>query len=356
LLKTWRLLDYSTADPKMNLAVNEAIFRSRREGLTQDTLRLWQSSNSVMLGAPSSYRNDVNHEACRKYGIEIVRAVSVSCGVLYQDMGSLNFTVAADATFLKHLIKNYQPVLSEYQILNEGFAKGLQRFGVDVKADPTGIYIDKRRISEALPLWFYDFLLFQGTIHVNTDLDVYDEVIRTNLRPIRKDFLASLSRELGKNIQMDEAKKAFVQSLEERLGVRFEEQGLAEDEQKLVEKLYRLKYGLSRWNIDSHEPFLSGMGKTTVEVFIAYPPTSMCRELIHLVNDVVSDMKDEVKIMIWMRGRGIYQHGPYPEISSALQAAKKRSIIPVIIINGELKFRESVPSKEVLKKALLDAL
>jgi len=340
----------------MNLAVNEAIFRSRREGLTQDTLRLWQSSNSVMLGAPSSYRNDVNHEACRKYGIEIVRAVSVSCGVLYQDMGSLNFTVAADATFLKHLIKNYQPVLSEYQILNEGFAKGLQRFGVDVKADPTGIYIDKRRISEALPLWFYDFLLFQGTIHVNTDLDVYDEVIRTNLRPIRKDFLASLSRELGKNIQMDEAKKAFVQSLEERLGVRFEEQGLAEDEQKLVEKLYRLKYGLSRWNIDSHEPFLSGMGKTTVEVFIAYPPTSMCRELIHLVNDVVSDMKDEVKIMIWMRGRGIYQHGPYPEISSALQAAKKRSIIPVIIINGELKFRESVPSKEVLKKALLDAL
>jgi len=340
----------------MNLAVNEAIFRSRREGLTQDTLRLWQSSNSVMLGAPSSYRNDVNHEACRKYGIEIVRAVSVSCGVLYQDMGSLNFTVAADATFLKHLIKNYQPVLSEYQILNEGFAKGLQRFGVDVKADPTGIYIDKRRISEALPLWFYDFLLFQGTIHVNTDLDVYDEVIRTNLRPIRKDFLASLSRELDKNIQMDEAKKAFVQSLEERLGVRFEEQGLAEDEQKLVEKLYRLKYGLSRWNIDSHEPFLSGMGKTTVEVFIAYPPTSMCRELIHLVNDVVSDMKDEVKIMIWMRGRGIYQHGPYPEISSALQAAKKRSIIPVIIINGELKFRESVPSKEVLKKALLDAL
>jgi len=309
-----------------------------------------------MLGAPSSYRNDVNHEACRKYGIEIVRAVSVSCGVLYQDMGSLNFTVAADATFLKHLIKNYQPVLSEYQILNEGFAKGLQRFGVDVKADPTGIYIDKRRISEALPLWFYDFLLFQGTIHVNTDLDVYDEVIRTNLRPIRKDFLASLSRELGKNIQMDEAKKAFVQSLEERLGVRFEEQGLAEDEQKLVEKLYRLKYGLSRWNIDSHEPFLSGMGKTTVEVFIAYPPTSMCRELIHLVNDVVSDMKDEVKVMIWMRGRGIYQHGPYPEISSALQAAKKRSIIPVIIINGELKFRESVPSKEVLKKALLDAL
>jgi len=356
LLKTWRLLDYSAADPKLNLAVNEAIFRSRREGLTQDTLRLWQSPNSVVLGAPSSYRNDVNHEACRKYDIEIVRAVSVSCGVLYQDMGSLNFTVAADATFLKHLIKNYQPVLSEYQILNEGVAKGLQRFGVDVKADHSGIYIDKRRISEALPLWFYDFLLFQGTLRINTDPGVYDGVIRTKRYHEKKDALTSLSRELGKNIQIDEAKKALVQGLEERLGVRFEEQGLAEDEQKLIEKLYRVKYGLSRWNVDSHEPFLTGMGKTTVEVFVAYPPTSMCRELVHLVNDVVSDLQDEVKVMIWMRGRSIYQHGPCPEMSSALQAAKKRSIIPAIIINGELKFSESVPSKEVLRKALLDAL
>lgn len=340
----------------MNLAVNEAVFRSRREGLTQDTLRLWQSPNSVILGTSSSYEQDVNHEACRKYGIEIVRAASVTCEVLYQDTGSLNFTVAADATFLKHLIKNYQPVLSEYQILNEGVAKGLQRFGVDVKADPSGIYIDNRRLSKALPLWFYDFLLFQGTLHINTDLDVYNEVTGANKYPRRKDALTSLSRKLGKTIQIEEAKKALVQGFEERLGVRFDEQGLTGDEQKLTEKLYRVKYGLSRWNVDSHEPFLTGMGKTTIEVFVAYPPTSLCRELIELVRDVVSDLQDEVKVMTWMRGRGIYQHGPHPEISSALQVAEKRSIIPVIIINGELKFRESIPSKENLRKALLDAL
>jgi len=356
LLKTWRLLDYSSGDPKINLAVNEAIFRSRREGLTQDTLRLWQSPNSVVLGTSGSYRNDVNHEACRRYGIETVRAVSVSCEVLYQDMGSLNFTVAADATFLKHLIKNYQPVLSEYQILNEAIAKGLQRFGVNVKADPSGIHIDSRRISEALPLWFYDFLLFQETLQINTNLDVYNEVIRTEWYPEKKDALTSLSRELGKNIEVDEVKKALVQGIEERLGIGFEEQGLTEDEQKLVEKLYRVKYSLSKWNVNAHQPFLVGMGKTTVEVFVAYPPTSRCRELISLVNDVASDLQDEVKVMIWMRGRGIYQHGPYPEMSSALRDAEKRSIIPVIIINGELKFRESIPSKEDLRKALLNAL
>jgi len=340
----------------MNLAVNEAIFRSRRVGLTRDTLRLWQGPNSVVLGTSGSYRDDVNHEACRKYDIEIVRAVSVSCEVLYSDMGSLNFTVAVDAAPLKHLIKNYQPVLSEYQILNEGIAKGLQRFGVDLKADPSVVYVDNRRISKALPLWFYDYMLFQGTLQINTDLDVYDEVIRTKRYPERKDVSTSLGRKLGKNIEVDEVKKALVQGFEERLGVRFEEQGLIEDEQKLIEKLYRVKYSLSKWNVKAREPFLIGMGKTTVEVFVAYPPTSMCRKLIELVRDVVSDLQDEVKVMIWMRGRGVYQHGPYPEMSSALRTAEKQSIIPVIIINGELKFRESVPSKEDLRKALLDAL
>lgn len=354
--KTWRLLDCSAADLKTNLAVNEAIFRSRREGLTQDTLRLWQSPNSVILGTSCSYGINVNHEACRKYGIEIVRAVSISPGVLYQDRGSLNFTVAADATFLKHLIKNYQPVLSEYQVLNEGVAKGLQRFGVNVKADHSGIYIDNRRISEALPLWFYDFLLFQGTLRIDTDLDIHNEVIRTKWYHEKKDALTSLSHEMGKDIQIDEVKKGLVQGVEERLGIRFEEQSLAEDEQKLINKLNRVKYSLSIWNVNAHQPFLFGMGKTTVEVFVAYPPTSMCRKLIELVNDVVSGLQDEVKVMIWMRGKGIYQHGPYPEISSALRGAQKRSIIPVIIINGELKFRESVPSKEALRKALLDAL
>jgi hypothetical protein len=248
--------------------------------------------------------------------------------------------------------------MSEYQILNECIAKGLQRFGVDVKVLPSGVYIDNRKVFEALPFWFYDFLLFQGTLRVNTNLDVYYEVIKTKNRE-RRDALTSLNRELGREIQMGEVKTALVKGVEERLGVRFEEQGLTKDEQKLIKKLYDVKYGLTQWNVNAHKPpFLIGMGKTAVEVFVAYPPTSMCREIIRLVNEVVSDLQvqDEVKVMIWMRGKGIYQHGPYPEMSDALRAAEKSNIIPAIIINGELKFRQSVPSKETLRKAILDAL
>jgi lipoate-protein ligase A len=353
--KGWRLLDYSLNDPKMDWAVNEAIFRSRRVGLTPDTLRLWRGPNTVVLSTHSSYEGDINHEACRKYNVGIVRATSITGDVFYYDMGSLNFTFAVDTSYFRHLVKNYQPVLSEYEVINESIAKGLHKFDVNSKADAYGVYIDDKRISEAMPLWFYDFLLFQGTLHINTNLDIYKEVIRT--RHFEKRVaLTSLSRELGKDVPVDEAKKALLQGIKEKLNVDFVEHGLMDDEQNLVHKLYRVKYGLKKWNVDAKEPFLIGMGKTAVEVFVAYPPTSMCRKLIDMVKSVTLDLKDKVEVMIWMRGRGIQQHGPLPEMSDALRSAEKRSIIPVIIINGELKFQGSIPSKEDLRKAILDTL
>jgi len=335
----------------MNWAINEAIFRSRREGLTQDTLRLWQSSKSVVLGGSASYERDANPEVCRKYGVEIIRAASVSSEGLYQDLGSLNFTIAADVASFKNLIENYKPILSEYQILNESVAKALQKFGVDPKADPSGIYVDNGRISKALPYWFEDLLLFQGTLYISTDLNVYEEVIGT-----KKDRLTTLTREVGQNISMDEVKKALVQGVEERFGVRFEAHGMLEDEQKLIEKLHRVKYSFSEWNVKAHEPFLIGMGKIPVEVYVANPPTSMCRKLINLVSDAVSDLQDEIKVMIWVRGRGKFQHGPYPEVTLALVRADKESKVPVIIINGQVKFSKAIPSKEDLRKALLASI
>lgn len=337
----------------MDLAANEAIFTSRREGLSQDTLRLWHGPRCVILGSPVSYEDGIDSKTCRNRGIEIVRAISVTCEVLFQDAGSLNFALATNAA---SFAKEDQSVLSQYQVINECIAKGLRRLSADTSADPYGAYINKRKVSVALPKWFYDFLLFQGTLRVQTDLSLYDQVIRIGSNTKGKEALTSLNFELGRKIEIDKVKETLVQGFEEVLGVRFENKGLTKDEQRLTEKLYRVKYSLYKWNVNGQEPFLAGMGKTAVEVFVAYPPTSRCRELVRLVNEVASGMRDEVKVTIWMRGRGISQHGPNPAMSSALVNAEKASIIPSIIVNGELLFQQSVPSKKALKEAIVNAI
>lgn len=151
MAETWRLLDYSSADPKMDLAINEAIFRSRRENLTPNTLRLWQGPASVIIGSGSSYKDDVNHEECRKPGVEIIRAISVTADLFYTDMGSLNFAVTANAALFNMQTKDYPPVLSDYFVLNAAIVEGLRKFSDTLEADADGIHISGRRMTGILP-------------------------------------------------------------------------------------------------------------------------------------------------------------------------------------------------------------
>jgi lipoate-protein ligase A len=340
----------------MDLAINEAIFRSRRENLTPNTLRLWQGPASVIFGS-GSYEDDINQEECRKHGVAVVRAISVTGDPFYMDMGSLNFAVTANAALFKTPTKDYPPVLSDYFILNAAIVEGLRKFSDTLEANADGIHIGERRMTGILPKWFHDFLLYQGTLLVNTDVNAYHKMIKTGKPTEKKLMITSLSRQLGRDVSIDETKTALIEGFEKKLGIVFElEKELTGDEQKSANLLYRAKYSLEKWNVHGIEPFLVGMGKASLEVFVAYPPTSMCRKLISLVNDVTSDLQDDITVRVWMRGKGINQHGVYPELSSALIDAEKCSRIPAIIINGELKFDKTLPSRECLRSAVVATL
>jgi lipoate-protein ligase A len=340
----------------MDLAINEAIFRSRRENLTPNTLRLWQGPASVIIGS-GTYEDDVNHEECRKYRVEVIRAISVTADAFYMDMGSLNFACVANAALFTTRTKDYPPVLSDYFILNAAIVEGLRKFSDTLEANAEGIHIGGWRMTGILPKWFHDFLLFQGTLLVNTDMDVYNRVIKTGKPTEKKLMITSLSRQLGRDVSIDETKTALIEGFEKKLGIVFElKKELTGDEQKSANLLYRAKYSLDKWNMHGIEPFLIGMGKTSLEVFVAYPPTPMCRQLIELVKNVTSDLQDDVTVRVWMRGKGRDQHGVYAEMSQALIYAEKCSRIPAIIINGELKFDKTLPSKECLRSAVVAAL
>ncbi len=346
--KVWRLLYSNSTDPKMNLATNEAIFTSRYEDLAKETLHLWSSSKSVIFSAS---REDIDIENCKRLGIELVRAFSVNPTVLYQDRGSLNFAVVANTSAFAE--KN-NPVLSSYQVLNEAVAKGLEKFDVKLRVSPSGVYANNKKIVENLPVWLNNHLLFQGTLYVDTDLEILRWVIKPNTFSQKEEAMGTLSQEAGQKISIDTVKEVILSGIKRRLNIEFEEEGLTTDEQKLVDKLFRMKYNSERWNVDGNEPILVDMGKIAIEVFVAYPPTSKCRKLIQLVNEATADLQDKGKVLIWMKGRGLDQHRSYPH-SPALFEAAKRSVIPTVIINGKMDFKD-VPSKDDLRKAIISAL
>jgi len=338
----WRLLDYSVPNPKMNLAIEEAILKSRSEENSPDTLRLWQNPISILF-SDRNYDAQANLEACRKHGVEIARRLSLR-KVLYNDSGSLNFSVIIKV----EKFKSSQDMVNTFTRLYKGVAEGIRGLGVKVKVDPYGehLVVEDKKISDAAPYFFHEILLFSGTLFVNTNLTVVRDVLKAE-----EMLTTTLNLELNRSVDVNEVKGLLKRAFEKELNVEFEIQGLTEYEQKTAEILYKWKYGTDEWNIEGKAS--PAPGKTLIEVFVAHPPTFMCNKLIELVKGVTADLTEKVEIKIWRRGLGI----PSGEIiTPGLKKAAKESLIPAIIVNGKLEFSKGIPSQHELRATILREL
>ena len=342
--ESWRLLDFDTPDPKMNLAVSEAIFRCKRAGLSPNTLYLWQAAKPVILFY-SSPGHHVSAELIREGKAEFLRTQTVAGNSFFCDAGNINFSIAVDTRLLESRIEGeYRPLLSEYEFLLDGFAAGIRRLGVEVKAETDTIYTTGgEEIATAQPAWLSDVLLLQGTVYVSTQMEI--------LKSAFKRDLTTLSAELKKNILPDEVTDIVVQGFEDKLEATFEKKGLTDAEQKLVAKLYDTKYGTDRWHAEGKAPFLSLTGETLVALYVANPPTSKCCQLIEMVNKAVSHLTDEVKVVVWRRGLGGQQH-PVEAMPPVMITLSKANILPAVVINGEVKFALEAPLESDLGEAI----
>jgi len=342
--ESWRLLDFETPDPKMNLAVSEAIFRCKRAGLSPNTLYLWQTAKPVVLFY-SSPGHHVSAQLIREGKAEFLRTQTVAGSSFFCDSGNINFSVAVDTRLLEPRIEGeYRPLLSEYEFLLDGLAAGIRKLGVEVKAETDSIYTTARQeIATVQPAWLSDVLLLQGTLYVSTEMEIPKSAFKRKL--------TSLSTELKKNILPDEVTDIVVQGFENKLGMTFERKGLTDAEQKLAVKLYDTKYGTDKWHVDGKAPFLALTGETLVALYVANPPTSKCRQLIEMVNKAASSLMDEVKVVVWRRGLGGEQH-PIELMPPVIIHLSKANILPAVVINGEVKFALESPLESDLGEAI----
>jgi lipoate-protein ligase A len=342
--ESWRLLDFDTTDPRMNLAVSEAIFRCKRAGLSPNTLYVWRTAHPIILFYSGS-KHEMFGQSMREQTVELLRAQTVAGKSFFCDAGNINFSIALDTRSLEPRMEGeYRSLSSEYEFLLDGFAAGIRRLGVEVKVETDSIYTAAgKEIATAQPAWLSDVLLLEGTIYANTKIE--------KLKPTFKRGLTALSTELKKNIEPDQVTDILVQGFENKLEATFERKGLTDAEQKLAAKLYDTKYGTDQWHVDGKAPFLALTGETLVVLYVGNPPTSKCRQLIEMVNKAVSSRMDEVKVVVWRRGLGGQQH-PIESMPPVIIHLSKANILPAVVINGEVKFALEVPLESDLGEAI----
>jgi len=226
----WRLLRFESGDPRLNLAVDEAILKSVETGLVSNTLRLWRNPRSVVLGVSEEDEDEVDLDACKRFGVQIVRRFTGG-GTVYQDGGNLNWTV---------VVKREPSMFSEIRDISEifwTFAKpisiALGRFGLKAELRlPASILVDGMKISGMAASIKRGALLCHSSLLVNSDLSLMRRVLKNMKYPV-----ANLRDLIGNETSPREIGEGIVRGFEHALDVELVEAEPLGDELEIAKSL-----------------------------------------------------------------------------------------------------------------------
>ena len=238
----------------MNMSVEEAIPRAVGEGKSPNTVRFWHNSNTIVLGCFQSAELEVNFEACKKTGTEVVRRFTGG-GAVYHDAGNLNYAIS---------LKKGHPLVPDndlqqvFRRLSEGAVLGLKNLGVAAEFQPINdIQVDGKKVSGAAGSVRWGTVFHHGCILVASDLGILGKVLNVPKVKLADRHVASVQKrvttvrdELQKDISTRDVRDAIVRGIENSYNVKLVEGQLTKNELASVKELYDTKYSRSEWNLE----------------------------------------------------------------------------------------------------------
>ena len=255
MMETWRLVDLEYRDdPFMNLAVEESIPQMVGGGKAPSTIRFWHNANTVVLGCFQSAELEVNFDACKHTGTQVVRRFTGG-GAVYHDAGNLNYAISLRKGH--RIIPEDDDLQKVFSRLSEGTVKGLQGLGVRAEFQPINdIQIGGKKISGAAGSVRWGAVFHHGCILVASDLAILGRVLKVPQAKLLDKHVASVRKrvttvrdELAREVTTSEVQDAIVKGVEECYEVRLDKSGLTREELALAGELYDTKYGCAKWNL-----------------------------------------------------------------------------------------------------------
>jgi lipoate-protein ligase A len=253
-VEDWRLLDIEyRKDPYLNLAVEEAIPRSVGLGKAPNTVRFWHNSNTIVLGCFQSAELEVNFEACKETGTEVVRRFTGG-GAVYHDAGNLNYAISLKRG---HKLVPSDDLQTVFREMSTGAVQGLRKIGVNAEFQPINdIQVDGKKVSGAAGSIRWGTIFHHGCILVASDLSILGKVLKVpsvkledkHVRSVQK-RVTTIQDEIGRSVTTDEVKDAIIRAIEQSYSVRLVEGSLTAEEEATAKELYETKYSRPEWNL-----------------------------------------------------------------------------------------------------------
>jgi len=261
---SWRLLPFRVLRAAENMAVDEAVFRlGRREGLPP-TLRFFGwSPPAVSLGYFQKTSREIDVEACRRAGIDIVRRPTGGKAVLHDQELTYSLSAAVDHPLFTG------DILGTYRIISSCIEEALQRLGLTPEVAIEGrsaagtplegycfaapsryeLLVGGRKICGSAQIRTSGSFLQHGSLLIDIDPARTAAVMKVSAEGVTAST-TTLREQLGRAIGADELARVLRVAFEDMLGIVLVEEGLTQAEEELKRKLLDEKYGTDRWNLE----------------------------------------------------------------------------------------------------------
>jgi lipoate-protein ligase A len=220
----WRLLNTGHHDGFYNMAMDEAILESVSRGQNLPTLRLYGwTPAAVSVGYFQGLREEVDLEACKRHGVDVVRRISGGGAVFHQ--AELTYSIIIP---MSHPLGKTD-IRESYTRLCAGIIRGLEILGISARFVPINdIIAGDRKISGNAQSRRQGCILQHGTVLLKNNGDLMFELLKVPQEKLRgkriedvKSRVTSLETLLGRPIPFDQAAEALAEGFRRALSLNY---------------------------------------------------------------------------------------------------------------------------------------
>ena len=266
-MHSWRYLPYAVATGAENMAIDEAIQTIMSASAEPEPVLRFYGWNpaTLSLGYAQSYDKEVDEEACKAEGIDIVRRPTGGRAVLHQ----YELTYSVIAPERNPLVAG--TITESYLKISRALVQGFQSLGIPAELSTGGVgkvtttaacfdapswyelVVDGRKLVGSAQVRKEGMLLQHGSILLRFDADLLFRLLKFPSQELRARLLNSMKAKAcaldevsKKSITIEELEREICHGFEKVLGVSLQQSRLTPEEKLLSENLCD-KYSSFEW-------------------------------------------------------------------------------------------------------------
>jgi lipoate-protein ligase A len=236
-------------DASMSMAIDEALLKLNSEGKSLNTVRFWRwLPSTVSIGCFQSAGLEVDLDAARRHGVDLVRRITGGGAVFHDHGGELTYSVVCRQECMP------DDIIESYELICGGLIGGFRRLGLQAEFKAINdVQVGGKKISGSAQTRRWGSVLQHGTVLVDPDVRLMFELLKVSPEKISDKFISSVyervttvALELGRKPRFDEVRVAMRDGFADALGVKLVKGELTQEELKLAGML-KPKYASEEW-------------------------------------------------------------------------------------------------------------